>query len=140
MTREPVCFTVHSLAHVRAALEAGRDSGRPVVILSAAGAGAFAGAEWFLGLIRQAEAAFPDMAFAAILDCGDRGGDVLAALKAGAHQIVFTGHPDAARRLRAIAAETGAEILDMRPSAIDLLNATDPAYAARVAAHRPTGA
>jgi len=139
MTAEPVVFVVHSLAHLRAALAAGEASGRKVVALSAPAATAYAGPEWFPALIRQARAETPAADLTAILDCGDRAGDVMAALKAGATCIVFTGHPDAGRRLAAIAAQTGARILRSRPPAFDLLNAADPVHTARAAANRPTG-
>ena len=138
MKPEPICFVVHSPAHLRAALTAGQASGRGIVALSAPAATAYAGPEWFPALIRQAKAEFPAADLTAILDCGDRGGDALAALKAGAACIVFTGHPDARRRLAAIAAETGASILDARPAACDLLNATDAFHAMRAATLRPT--
>jgi len=138
MKPEPAFFVVHSLDHLRAALTAGQASGREVVALSAPAATAYAGPEWFPALIRRARAEFPDADLTAILDCGDRGGDALAALKAGAACIVFTGHPDAGRRLAAIAAETGARILDARPTAFDLLSATDAFHAARAATIRPT--
>jgi len=129
--REPACFVVHSLAHLRAALKAGEASLRPVIALSAPSAAAYAGPGWFPELIRQARAEFPDADLTAILDCGDRGSDVLAALKAGAENIIFTGHPEARRRLAAISGQSGASILDYRPAACDLLNARDPDFAAR---------
>ena len=125
------CFTVHSLAHLRAALSAGAASGRPVVALSAAGASAFAGAGWFAALVEQGRAEFPDVALTAMLDCGDRGGDVLAALKLGLRHVIFTGHAEAAVRLGDIASRTGASIVAARPPACDLINAKDPFYAAQ---------
>ena len=125
------CCTIHSLAHLRAALAAGAASGRPVVAVSAVGAAAYAGAGWFAALNRQGAQDFPQVTLTAVLDCADRAGDVLAALKAGMRHVIFTGHPDAAGQLRAIAAETGATILSNRPEACDLLNAEDPAYRAR---------
>jgi hypothetical protein len=125
------CFTIHGLAHLRAALAAGAESGRPVVALSAAGASGFAGAAWFASLIDQGRGEFLDMPLTAILDCGDRAGDVPAALKRGVTHIVFTGHPEAAARLADIAAHYGATILAERPQSCDLLNARDPVRAAR---------
>ena len=126
-----VCFTVHGLPHLRAALKAGVESGRPIVAISAEAASAYAGALWFAEMIQAAREEFPDAQLAAILDCGDRAGDVLVALQAGIAYVIFTGHPEAASRLTAIAAETGATILAARPVSFDLLNLRDPDFAAR---------
>ena len=126
-----VCFTVHGLPHLRAALKAGMESGRPVVALSAEAASAYAGAGWFAAMIQAGRDEFPDVPLTAILDCGDRAGDVLVALQAGIACVIFTGHPEAAQRLSAIAAETGATILTTRAASFDLLNLRDPDFAAR---------
>ena len=126
-----VCFTVHGLPHLRAALKAGTEAGRPVIALSAEAAGAYAGALWFAEMIQAAHEEFPNAELTAILDCGDRAGDVLVALQAGIARVIFTGHPEAACRLTAIAAETGATILAERPPSFDLLNLRDPDFAAR---------
>jgi hypothetical protein len=120
------------LAHLRAALTAGAETGRPIVALSAIGASGFAGAGWFVALIEQGRAEFPEVPLTAILDCADRAGDVPAALKRGITHIVFTGHPEAGLRLQDIAAQTGAAVLPERPSAYDLVNARDPFRAARI--------
>jgi len=129
----PAAFVVHSLRHLRAALAAGAAAGRPIIALSAPGASAFAGASWFLALIEQGATEFPDVPLTAILDCGDRGGDAVAALQAGAMHLIFTGHLGALARLKGIAADYGASVDDRRPSAFDLLNTADPVYAARAA-------
>jgi len=126
------CFTIHGLAHLRAALTAGAETGRPIVALSAIGASGFAGAGWFAALIEQGRAEFPDVALTAILDCGDRAGDVPAALKRDVTHIVFTGHPEAAARLQDIAGQLGATVLLERPTSCDLLNARDPLRTARI--------
>ena len=41
------CVIVHSLAHAQAAVAAAQALGCPVTLVSAAGAGAYAGAPWF---------------------------------------------------------------------------------------------
>jgi hypothetical protein len=132
LDKPAACFTIHSLTHLRAALTAGAESGRPIVALSAAGASGYAGAAWFAALVAEGRAEFPGVPLTAILDCADRAGDVPAALKRGIGHIVFTGHPEAAARLQDIAAQTGATILLERPRSCDLLNARDPFRAARV--------
>lgn len=130
-TSSPACFTVHGLPHLRVAMAAGAATGRAIVVMSAAGASGYAGAGWFLSMAEQGRAEFPDVALTAWLDCDDRGGDVLAAFAAGARHVIFTGHPEAGRRLNAIAQEYGAAILSERPLSCDLLNASDPAWTAR---------
>jgi len=125
------CFTIHSLAHLRAALSAGAASGRPVVALSAAGASAFAGAGWFAALIEQGRREFPEVPLTAMLDCADRAGDVPAALRLGLQYVIFTGHAEAAVRLGDIASRTGASIVAARPPACDLIDAKDPLYTAQ---------
>jgi hypothetical protein len=107
------------------------ETGRPVIALSAEAASAYAGAAWFAEMIRAGREEFPDVPLTAMLDCGDRAGDVLVALEAGIACAIFTGHPEAAVRLAAIAAATGATILADRPPSCDLLNLRDPDFAAR---------
>ncbi len=127
----PVIFIVHGLPHLRAALRAGAESGRPVVAVSGQGSGAYAGAGWFVELVRQARAEFPDVPLTAMLDCADRAGDALAAFDAGVTEIIFTGHPDAGARLRGIAASLGAKLHDRRPEGLDLMNLKNPLFTAR---------
>jgi cell filamentation protein len=107
LDRAPVCFIVHGLPHLRAALTAGAEFGRPIIALS------------------------PEVQLTAIFDCGDRAGDALAAFDAGVTDIVFTGHPDAFTRLTAIAAGLGVRVHDRRPEGFDLINLKDPLFAAR---------
>jgi hypothetical protein len=126
------CFTIHGLAHLRAALTAGAAGGRPVVALSAIGASSFAGAGWFASLAELGRLEFPGVELTAMLDCADRAGDVPAALKLGLGHIIFTGHAEAAIRLQDIAAQCGATVITTRPPSLDLLNARDPFRAARI--------
>lgn len=128
----PAYFTVHSLTHLRAALKAGAATGRPIVALSAPGASGFAGAGWFSALAEEGAAEYPEVGLTTILDCRDRGGDVLAALKIGLRYVIFTGSTSAAQRLADVAAQTGASVLTSRPAAFDLLDADDPGYRARI--------
>jgi hypothetical protein len=126
-----VFFTVHGLPHLRAALAAGHEYGRPVVLLSAVAASAYGGALWFAEMVRAGGEEFPDAQFTAILDCGDRAGDALTALDAGIKCVLFSGNPEAARRLTAIAEIHRAVVLTERPASFDLLNLPDADYAAR---------
>jgi hypothetical protein len=105
---------IHGWPEARAALAAA--SGR-LTLVSAPGAGGYAGAAWFAALAAQGEAAFPAVAQRWVLDCADAEGHVLAALRAGVRAVVFSGAPDLRERLASVAAACGAELLDMAPEA-----------------------
>jgi hypothetical protein len=110
---------VHGLAAAAAAVRAA-DPRRGLVLLSAPGAGAHAGAGWFLALCRQAAATRPQLRVQTVLDCAGSPGAVLAALRVGVPTVVFTGDPAIARRLEQIAAGCGARLLRVAPRALDL--------------------
>ncbi len=130
-------IVVHDLADCLAALEAARDLGRSVTLLSAPGAAGSGGAPWWRCLVAAAKAREPKADFAALLDCGPAPGYVLAALRAGVTGLVFTGPPRLAVPLRAAAAKAGATLLTRRPPCRDLLDEPDRAAACRtwLAAH-----
>jgi hypothetical protein len=121
-------FVIHGLGHAVAALAAAADAGRPIILLSAPHAGGYAGPGWFRELVAAAREAVPRAQCAALLDCGDEAGSVLAALRAGVEGVVFTGRGDVARRLTDIAARHGACLLTARPAT--LLDLGDDFFAA----------
>jgi len=131
------CFTIHSLTHLRAALSAGAESGRPIVAVSAVGASGFAGAAWFAALVEQGRGEFPDVPLTAMLDCGDRAGDVPAAVRRGITHVIYNGPPELGRKLQDIAEQMGAVILTQRPTACDLIDSRDPFRTARVHCEAP---
>jgi hypothetical protein len=59
--------------------------------------------------------AVPAARFSAALDCGDDPGAAMAAIRAGADTVIFTGRADVAERLSGIAAAKGARLLIERP-------------------------
>jgi hypothetical protein len=129
---------VHSLDHARAAVAAAAALGKEVTLVSAPGAGAYAGPLWFKAVVEEAAAGFPGTTVTAVLDCSTGAGTVLAALRAGLTRIIFTG-PEATRaRLADIAASLGATIEPRTEGALDLLGARDAAAACR--AHLAGGA
>ena len=130
---EPV-IVVHSLGHAVAALKAAAAAGRPVTLLSAPGAGGYVGAGWFRRLVEAAREAVPAAGFSALLDCGDEAGTALAALRARAEGVVFTGRADVARRLADIARQRGARFETARPAAALDLGADFFAAEARLVA------
>jgi hypothetical protein len=122
---------VHSLEHARAALAAAAELGVPVTLASAPGASAYAGPGWFQEMTALAAAEVPRAAFDAVIDCADRPGDVLLALRLGLRRVRFTGKTAVARKLAAIAEQSGAELVTGRLRALDLRGAADPAGACR---------
>ncbi len=122
---------VHSLDHARAALAAAAELGVPVTLFSAPGAAGYAGAPWFQKLTEIAAAEYPEVELRAVLDCGDRPGWVMAALRQGLRELRFTGRKAVAAKLAAIAEERGARLVARRPRALDLLAEPDPQAACR---------
>jgi hypothetical protein len=113
---EAPVFVVHSLAHAIAVLTAAAEAGRPVVLLSAANAGIYAGPGWFRAMVEAACAEVPSAEFAAILDCGEDAGATQGAIRAGIKTVIFTGRADVAARLADIADQRGAVLLTARPA------------------------
>ncbi len=105
--------------------------GSPVTLLSAAGAGGYAGAGWFKEVVALAASEFPGVSVRAILDCADAPGHVLAALREGIKVVRFTGTPDLRQRLVEIAEALGAEIVGGEMPALEVRASADPAAAIR---------
>jgi hypothetical protein len=122
---------VHSLEQARAAVAAAAELGVGVTLVSAAGAGGYAGPLWFTALVDAARHDHPDAAVTAVLDCADEAGTALAALRAAVKQVRFTGPEPVRSRLAEIAAALGAAIeSDPVEDALDLLDQRDPKGAA----------
>jgi hypothetical protein len=107
---------VHGLSDARLALS----EGRPVTLLSAAGAALYAGCGWWRALVRHARAEFPDVAVADMLDCADGAGQALAALRIGQLWLVLSRTAPGWDEVAAIAAAQGGGVLDAAPVALDL--------------------
>ncbi|WP_454018635.1 hypothetical protein [Azospirillum sp. Marseille-Q6669] len=122
---------IHGLNDADAACAVATDLGVPLLLVSAPGAAASAGAGWFREVVARATARHPSAAMTAVLDCADRPGDALGALSAGIGAILFTGRLDVAERLGDIAAQRGARLLTALPEALDLRSARDPWRACR---------
>lgn len=63
------------------------------------------GGLWLQAVIRQVQAAVPGARIEAALDCGDRGGDALAALRSGITRLGWSGDAAVGGKLRALGAE-----------------------------------
>lgn len=107
----PPAFVVYGLDHARAALA----PGRPITLLSSAGAASHAGCGWWRALVAASGTTGPD-----ILDCGDAPGRAMEALRLGCRLIVLAPDVPAFGLLQARAAAVGSTLLPARPPALDL--------------------
>lgn len=72
-------------------------------------------------MVAAAHDAAPDADLRAILDCGDRAGDAMAAIRSGVTQLCFHGPEDIARKLE----QMGAVLTDTPGEVLDLLDAAE---------------
>lgn len=112
----PPAVVVHGLGDALAALS----HDRPVLLLSAPGAGLYAGCGWWRALVAAARQARPDAVTMDALDCADAPGRALEALSVGCGIVILAAREDVFRQVAAIAAETGATLWSARPPALDL--------------------
>lgn len=92
----------------------------PVTLLSAPGAGVYAGVGWWQALTAAARLAAPDCDVQDILDCGNAAGRALEALRAGQRALVLQAPAAIFSDLAARAAGQGSVLLDVPPPALDL--------------------
>ncbi|KZD04900.1 hypothetical protein AUP43_11885 [Oceanibaculum pacificum] len=130
MNALPPAILVRSLGDARLVLEAA--AGQAVTLLSLPDAAATLGAAYWQSLVQAARADHPAAPAHDLLDCGTAGGYALAALRQGLTGIVFTGDAEQRDKLRAIAEEQGALLLDSRPQAFDPANRRNPEADCRV--------
>lgn len=106
-----------------------------MILLSAPGAAAYAGAGWFRALIDEARARYPGASMSSILDCASASGDALAALREGIKVIRFGGSQKVNNKIADIAKQLGASVITRRPRSLDLMDVeaanTDLAVACR---------
>jgi hypothetical protein len=103
---------VQSLADAHRALAAGQ----PVTLLSAPGAGLYAGCGWWRAVVEAARAAHPEVPCMDILDCADGSGQALAALRIGVTRLVLWVDAPGRDAVVAIAAAQGGFVLAAPPS------------------------
>lgn len=113
---------IHGLADARQVLVLGR----PVTLLSAPGAAAFAGGGWWGALIQRARSEHSDVAMDDILDCADASGLALGALRIGQRLIVLDPNAQGHAAVVAAAASLGCQVLTARPPALDMADRTVP--------------
>jgi hypothetical protein len=107
---------VHGLADVRQVLACAA----PVTLLSAPGAGVFAGCLWWREIIAVGRLAFPDTPQTDILDCADASGLALGALRCGVSRLVLWPEASGWPAVAAIAQAKGGFVLTAPPPALDL--------------------
>ena len=105
---------VHGLGMAQMAVQGAQACGRPLTLLSAPGAGAYAGVGWWRALVRLAGAE------ADILDCGEAPGRALQSLRAGQRLIVLRAEPPVWADIAGRAAECGGTVFAQAPAALDL--------------------
>jgi hypothetical protein len=127
----PAAIIIHSLDQALAAAAAATALNLPLVLRSAPGAGSTVGVGWFAALGEALAERYPALSLTLILDCADEAGTAMGALRRGIRRIRFTGQPEVAAKLAAIASEQGAALdEDARPP-LDLLGEADPEAACR---------
>jgi hypothetical protein len=111
----PPAVIIHGVEHARTVLAAGL----PVTLLSAPGAGAYAGVGWWHAMLAAAKgsAAAPCVD---ILDCGDAAGRALEALRAGQQRLILRADAGVFADIAERAAAQGATLLAYPPLALDL--------------------
>ncbi|WP_395458340.1 hypothetical protein ACHMW5_30855 [Azospirillum melinis] len=107
---------IRSLGDALAAARAAESAGAALTLMAPPAGGAL----WLLGVLERVRKSQPGLASTGLLDCGDRAGEAQGALAAGVPGLLFTGHPQAADRLTAIAAARGAVLLTRCPPLLDL--------------------
>ncbi|MBM3505457.1 MAG: hypothetical protein FJX65_16505 [Alphaproteobacteria bacterium] len=122
---------VHSLVHARAALEAARDCGQPVRLLTPPNGARYAGPLFYWEVVKLAERESGHSAAATMIDCGPDAGVALSALRCGWRTIAFTGARDARAKLASIAEQSGGVVVARVPAALDLLDEPKPDAACR---------
>jgi hypothetical protein len=107
---------VHGVADAKAALA----PGLPVTLLSAPGAGLFAGCLWWREIAAAARAVYPDTQVVDILDCADASGMAMGALRSGVCRLVLWPDAPGWDGVAAIAEHQGGFVLQDAPPALDL--------------------
>ena len=133
-----VRIIIHSLPQATAVLTASARAGRPVALVSPPGAGGYVGPGWFKSLVTAAREAVPGARCSSFLDCGDNLGAALAAIRAEVEGVIFTGRPDAARRLADIARQHGIHFETKRPA--DTLDLVEDFFASHEDTERRSAA
>jgi hypothetical protein len=118
-------FIVHSWKHVAAVLRAAEQARRPVWLFTPVAASYSFGVGFWAAIQERIAELHPEADARVVIDCDDAAGHVLAALRSGLRWLVFEGNAAARRRLLDIVAQSGAELVQRRADALDLLQVKD---------------
>lgn len=124
-------FRIHSLDHGSAVLNAARESGKPVTLVSPQASQI--GIGWWRELVRRLRGDFPDLAFNAVLDCGPAAGLALAGIRAGMGPVRLNVDAPILAKIASIAEQAGSWAESGGEDALDLLGVPDPASHCRKA-------
>ncbi|MDH3233229.1 MAG: hypothetical protein OEQ29_06860 [Alphaproteobacteria bacterium] len=125
-TLEGPVIAVHTQAQAEAVLAAATRAGRPVVLASPTNAAAYLGAGMFRAMIAAARQSYPQARSLAVLDCGTRAGDAMAALREGVDVVCFRGDRDVVAKLIDMAEQVGARVVTELTVTLDLADLADP--------------
>ncbi len=131
MSRPVIVF--HNLEHARAALAAALEADVAVVLRSAPGAAAYAGAGYLKAITDAATKDHPKARATWVIDCGADAGTALGALRIGWKKLRFSGPASLRKKLTDIAAQQDATVTGEAAgeTVLDLMDRHDPAAACR---------
>ncbi len=129
---QPV-IVFHNLEHARAALAAALEVDVAVILRSAPGAAAYAGAGYLKAIADAAAKDHPDARVSWVIDCGADAGTALGALRIGWKKLRFSGPESLREKLTDIAAQQNATVTGeaVGETVLDLLDHHDPAATCR---------
>lgn len=87
-------------------------SGSEITLQTTPDAIYYAGSAYLLNMFRQAQAVYPDVKATFILDCGQAGAEVIAAIQDGHKNIKSSAKPEIRAKLKEIAAGHGVNFID----------------------------
>lgn len=129
-------FRIHSLAQGRIVLNAAREAGKAVRLISPQASQM--GVGWWRELMRLLAEDFDDVSFEAVLDCGPAAGLALAGIRAGAGPVRLKVDAVTLAKIASIAEQAGTRVESGGAEsggedAHDLLGVPDPASRCREA-------
>lgn len=116
----PLRFRIHALDHADAVFKTAEARSLALEVVTPPGALAYAGADYFTGMINTCRDTYPTAAVRAYLDCGTDGAVAVAAVAGGWPNIVLDRSAPSFDRVAAIADLHGVELMAVPPPAYDL--------------------
>jgi len=123
---------VHDVTQARAALASADALGRRVTLQSPAATSAAMGPALFAEICALARSGHEAAFAGAIFDCGDEAGQALAAIRQGGLDLLIDLPADAAAKLKDMAQQSGARVIEKSGAAVlDLADTGDAAESVR---------